>query len=60
MLKTAKVIFDNSKYNYSTSVNGNLTNEQIRKYFEGTFFNVGSFPVENFQKCVKCEITNPL
>ncbi len=57
MLKTAKVIFEDPQYNYNTTVNGELTDEEIKKYFENKFFNVGSYPKEIFKKCIKCEVS---
>jgi len=58
-MKTVKVIFEDPKYNYYTTVNGSNTDEEIKKYFVGTDFNVGVYPVENIQKCIKVEIKQP-
>lgn len=55
-MKSVKVIFKDSKYNYSTSVNGKCTNDEIRKYFIGQMFNIGCYPVENMQECIDVEI----
>lgn len=59
-LKTAHVKFKNPKYNYSTSVNGNLSDEEIRKYFIGKEFNLAPYKdkgmVDNLQKCIDVEI----
>ena len=38
-LRSVKVIFKDSKYNYSTSING--TNEEIERYFVGALLNMG-------------------
>lgn len=54
-MKTAKVIFKDSKYNYCTSING--TDKSIKKYFVGTVFNLGSVE-DNMQKCIAVEIVN--
>lgn len=51
-----KVIFENPIYNYITSVNPKATTEELKKYFVNTVFNVGSFPEENPQKCIKIEM----
>lgn len=56
MLKTAHVQFKDSKYNYYTSVNGKLSNGQIKDYFLNTVFNVGVYPSEIMRKCIKCEV----
>ncbi len=55
-LVTANVIFKDSKYNYQTSVNGNLSDKELKKYFVGTAFNMGVYPIENFQTCINCTI----
>ena len=57
MLKTAKVIFTESKHDYSTSVNGKLSDQQIKDYFINTVFDVGMYPVENMQKCIDCKVS---
>jgi len=51
----AKVIFENDKYNYTTEVNKNLTTDEVKKYFIGKFFNLGSI-ADNMQKCIDCKI----
>ena len=45
-----RVYFSNPKYNYSTSVGPNVTEEEAKKYFLGKFFNVGVYPKEILQK----------
>ena len=55
-LKTAHVIFENSDYNYSTSVNGSQTDQEIKDYFIGTSFNVAAYPNEVFEKCIDCKV----
>lgn len=42
---------------WTTSING--TDEEIREYFLGRQFDCGSYPTEDFQTVVKCEIHNP-
>lgn len=56
MLKTAKIKFMNSKYNYETSVNGQLTDDEIKSYFVGKSFDVGTYPDEKIQKVIDCEV----
>lgn len=55
MLKTAEVIFKNSSYNYRTSVNGKLTDEEIISYFKGKTFNLGRVN-DNLQTCIDCKV----
>jgi len=55
-MNAIKVIFKNPIYNYVTSVNPKITEEDLKKYFVNTVFDVGSFPTENPQKCIKIEI----
>ena len=57
-MKTIKVIFENPIYNYITSINPKTTEAEIRKYFIGTPFNLGSYPVEDFQTCINIIILN--
>lgn len=51
-LNSVLVMFDNPKYNYQTSVSIQSTKESCENYFVGKYFNVGSYPVENMQKCI--------
>jgi hypothetical protein len=53
--KTAVVKFADPKYNYSTSINGGIADEEIIKYFKGNWFNMGNVD-DDMQKCVDCEI----
>jgi len=57
-MKTIKVIFENPIYNYITSVNPKTTDDENRKYFVGKPFNLGVYPVEDFQKCIDIQILN--
>jgi IS5 family transposase len=45
-----RVYFSNPKYNYTTSVGPNVTEEMAKQYFLGKFFNVGVYPKEILQK----------
>jgi hypothetical protein len=56
MLKTVFVKFNEWKYNYHTNVNGKLSDDEIKKYFIGTWFNLGDADKDNMQKCVDCAI----
>lgn len=55
-MKTVKVIFKNEKYNYYTSVSEQTTKESAKDYFVNTVFDVGSYPHENMQECIKIEL----
>lgn len=54
-LKSVLVQFENPKYNYATSVNGNLSDSEILSYFIGKWFNLGNVN-DNMQKCVSAKI----
>ena len=54
--KTAHVKFADSKYNYSTSVNGKLSDEEIIKYFKGKVFNLGHADHDDCQVCTDCVV----
>lgn len=53
--KVAHVKFADEKYNYSTSVNGQVSDEDIIKYFKGQMFNLGTVE-DNMQKCIDCTV----
>lgn len=55
-LKCANVFFADEKYNYSTSVNGKLSDAEIIKYFKGTKFNLGSGTKDDMQLCIDCTV----
>lgn len=48
-----KIYFKNSKYNYTTTVGQNVTEEDAKKYFLNKYFNVGTYPKEILQKPTK-------
>lgn len=56
-MKNVTVIFKDSKYNYSTSVDGSQTNEQIQRYFIGKYFNFGTDENEDFHLCITVKIS---
>ena len=52
-MRTAHVKFTDERYNYSTSING--TDDSIRAYFLGQWFNFGdtdAHPRDNMQRCI--------
>jgi hypothetical protein len=58
MRNSVKVIFDNSKYNYETSVSDQTTKQSAKTYFVGTSFDMGVFPNEDLQVCTKIEFSS--
>ena len=56
-MKSVTVKFNNPDLNYQTSINPACTTEEIRKYFVGTVFNMGVYPVENMQRCIDVEVS---
>lgn len=55
MFKKANVFFKDPNYNYSTSVNGKLSDEEIVAYFKGKTFNLGLLD-DDLQKCIDCTV----
>ena len=53
--KAAYVKFADPAYNYSTSVNGKLSDAEIIKYFKGQVFNLGHLE-DDLQVCIDCEV----
>ena len=53
--KTAYVQFKDPSYNYRTSVNAEVTDEEIVNYFKGKHFNLGSLE-DNVQICIECNV----
>ena len=56
IFKTVTVKFANLEYNYKTSVNGRLTDEEIKRYWIGQPFNLGHIS-DNVQICIDIEIS---
>jgi hypothetical protein len=51
----AKVMFNNSKYNYMTSLSAQCAKQDAQDYFIGGTFDVGVYPIENMQTCIGIE-----
>lgn len=54
-LRTVKVLFKDSRYNYSTSVNGSVSERETFEYFVGTQFNPDHKDGEVLQTCIGIE-----
>lgn len=52
-LPSVYIEFEESNFNYYTNVSTNVSKDSVIKYFLGNFFNVGIYPNENLQKCIK-------
>lgn len=55
-LITAKCFYENGETT-STNVNSQCSDEEIKNYFVGQYFDLGIFPTEDMVKCIKIEIT---
>ena len=51
-LNSVEVLFDDPKYNYTTSTSSQSTERGCADYFIGEHFNMGQYPTENYQRCV--------
>lgn len=54
-LNTVKVKFEDAQNNYSTNVSGAVSEDDIKKYFIGAYFNCGAYPEELMCKCIDVE-----
>ena len=52
---SAKVMFNDSKYNYMTSLSAQCAKQDAQDYFIGQTFDVGVYPIENMQTCIGIE-----
>jgi hypothetical protein len=52
-MSAVKVMFKNPKYNYTTSVSAQATEQSCNDYFVGNLFNMGNYPKDDCQRCVK-------
>lgn len=58
-LSSVEVIFEDAVNNYTTSMSKKTTEADAKEYFIGRSFNVGSYPVEDFQKVIAINYTAP-
>jgi hypothetical protein len=54
-MNIVKVMFNNPKYNYITSVSPVVTQIAAEDYFVGNTFNVGDYPEDIFLGCIGIE-----
>ena len=54
-LNSVKVLFADSRYNYTTNVSSQSTEETASDYFVGKSFDFGIYPNEDFKKCIGIE-----
>ena len=57
-LNSVKVLFEDSTFNYTTSVSAESTEKSAASYFVGKSFNMGSYPAELFKECIGIEFTD--
>lgn len=57
-MEAVRVKFENETYNYTTSVNPKATKKDLKDYFIGKQFDLGTYPVEDFQQCIDIEFIN--
>jgi len=55
-LISVKCFYSNGE-TISTNVNGQCSDEEIKDYFVGKYFDLGIYPAENMRMCLKVEIT---
>ena len=51
-LSLVKVKFSNPKFNYTTNLSGDISEQEAKKYFVGQKFDVGVYPKENMQQVI--------
>jgi len=51
-LNSVEVLFDDPKYNYMTSTSPQSTERSCKDYFVGETFNLGTYPKDDYQRCV--------
>jgi len=58
-MNAVKVMFSDSKYNYTTSVSAQSTEQSCNAYFVGEAFNMGQYPKDDYQQCTSIEFITP-
>ena len=54
-MKTVKLTFKTG-YSYTTQVNAKVSDQEIKAYFEHQSFDIGAYPQEYLDVCVKVEV----
>lgn len=54
-LKAVKCTCENGE-TWTTDINGNCSIQEIESYFVGQYFDMGIYPKEDLQKCIKVEL----
>ena len=57
-LNSCKVHFEDSSFDYETSLSADTTEITAMQYFVGTKFNVGSYPQEIMRTCIGITFTD--
>ena len=57
-MNEVKVMFSDSKYDYTTSVSPQATEQSCKDYFIGYAFNLGQYPKDDYQQCTGIEFIN--
>jgi len=57
-MNSVKVMFNDSKYNYTTSVSAQSTEQSCKDYFVNYAFNMGQYPKDDYQRCINIEFIN--
>lgn len=55
-LQVVRVEFADSIYNYETSVSWTVKLSDLRDYFVGSRFDMGSYPIEDMQTCTSIKL----
>ena len=57
-LNSVRVVFRDAKYDYTTNVSADATKKSCEDYFIDNYFDRGTHPRENMQKCVGIVFTD--
>jgi len=57
-MNSVQVMFNDPKYNYITSVSAQSSERSCTDYFVGETFNLGTYPKDDFQRCVDIKFIN--
>jgi len=57
-VNSVQVMFNDPKYNYTTSVSAQSSERSCTDYFVGEAFNMGQYPKDDYQRCVDIKFIN--